>query len=130
MREASDWQWWIAGTPGESVVRSFVTQKDDVLVGMATGMVETGDPRTAHLFGMWVEPTFRRRALGAALLEAVSDWALNCQCDELVLRVVDGNESASNFYRREGFVTTSALPEQLRERSSVTTREMRRQLGV
>jgi ribosomal protein S18 acetylase RimI-like enzyme len=128
MREASDWQWWITGTEGVTTVRTYAIQQDEVFVGMATGMVETGQPHTAYLFGMWVEPDCRRRRLGVALLEAVSEWALESQCHEVVLRVVDGNDSASNFYRRQGFVTTSAPPEPLRVGSSVTAHEMKRQL--
>lgn len=64
------------------------------------------DPGDAHLFGMWVDPGFRRVGVGRALVDAVMAQARAAGKRRLVLRVVAGNAGAGALYEAAGFVAT------------------------
>ncbi|MEP7035316.1 MAG: GNAT family N-acetyltransferase [Actinomycetota bacterium] len=64
------------------------------------------DPRDCALFGMWVDPAFRRIGVGRALVDAVVAQARVAGKRRLVLHVVSGNEPASRLYEGAGFVAT------------------------
>jgi GNAT superfamily N-acetyltransferase len=72
-------------------------------VGMAGGFLDL--PGWCHVVAMWVEPDWRGRGVGRALLDRVVSWA-----DEHELRthldVTVGNDTARAFYERAGFVGT------------------------
>jgi GNAT superfamily N-acetyltransferase len=87
---------------------NLVASLNDRPAGMASG-IPTG-PRAAELISMWVAPFARGRGVGAALLDAVIDWARADGRRRLELRVVEGNERATRLYRRCGFVDHGRLP--------------------
>jgi GNAT superfamily N-acetyltransferase len=69
----SGWIDWIEGWEGATNVM-FVAERDEGWIGMALGS-RTGDEAEAHLYGMWVEPAWRARGVGAKLVERVLSWA-------------------------------------------------------
>jgi GNAT superfamily N-acetyltransferase len=88
----------------------FVAESD----GAVVGTVSCGDGEStgvAALTAMWVDPGFRRRGIGALLLQRVIDWARENGYDKVVLWVVDGNDSAERLYERHGFSRTGAQEE-------------------
>jgi GNAT superfamily N-acetyltransferase len=94
-----------------SAVRSrarFVAEVEGAVVGTASG--GDGDtPAAAALTAMWVDPRFRGQGVGEALVQRVIQWARETGYDELLLWVVDGNESAERLYERNGFRRTGAV---------------------
>jgi ribosomal protein S18 acetylase RimI-like enzyme len=64
------------------------------------------DPGDCSLFGMWVDPRFRRLGVGRALVNAVVAQARAAGKRRVVLHVVADNPAARRLYEREGFVVT------------------------
>jgi GNAT superfamily N-acetyltransferase len=71
--------------------------------GLAGVYVEDG---AADLVSMWVRPSARGRGVGAALIEAATDWAKARGHDTLHLWVTEFNASARELYERYGFTPT------------------------
>ena len=67
------------------------------------GAARCGD---CSLFGMWVDPGFRRTGVGRALVEAVIAHARAAGKRRVVLHVVADNTDARGLYERTGFVAT------------------------
>jgi ribosomal protein S18 acetylase RimI-like enzyme len=64
------------------------------------GATEPGD---CSLFGMWVDPRFRRAGVGRALVDAVLAQARAAGKARVVLHVVADNFGARRLYERAGF---------------------------
>lgn len=64
------------------------------------------DPGECALYGMWVDPRFRRMGVGHALVQAVVARARAVGRRRVVLYVVADNTGARLLYQREGFVAT------------------------
>lgn len=64
------------------------------------------DPGDCSLFGLWVDPDFRRAGVGRALVDAVVARARAAGKRRVVLHVVADNAAARGLYEREGFVAT------------------------
>ena len=64
------------------------------------------DPGDCSLFGMWVDPGFRRTGVGRALVDAVRARARAAGKRRVVLHVVADNTGARGLYERAGFVAT------------------------
>ncbi len=79
--------------------------------GLPFGRPPNGGPPavtciTAHVRGMWVDPTYRRRGVGRALLDALTAWAQEHHAERMELGVTEGNDPAIAFYERAGFKDT------------------------
>jgi ribosomal protein S18 acetylase RimI-like enzyme len=66
----------------------------------------TTDPGDCGLYGMWVDPRFRRSGVARALIGAVVERALAAGRRRVVLDVVADNDAARTVYERAGFVAT------------------------
>ena len=98
---------WRDRLGGDSV--NLICSLDDRPAGMASGMLEGDGP--VELISMWVAPFARGAGIGAALIDAVADWATNRRPGELLLQVVDGNEPAIRLYQRAGFIDRGIVPD-------------------
>jgi GNAT superfamily N-acetyltransferase len=76
---------------------------DDVDVGMVRCAHDPTGTTSARLMSMWVAPNVRRKGVGAALVDAVIDWARSNGVTRLFLDVADHNTSAIALYARKGF---------------------------
>jgi GNAT superfamily N-acetyltransferase len=87
--------------------------------GQVAGLVGSGPGElagTAALTSLWVDPRFRGRGLGTALIEAVVEWARGQDLSQVLLWVAEGNKHAEALYQRNGFVRTGVVIDQpLRE---------------
>jgi GNAT superfamily N-acetyltransferase len=119
------WIEWIEGWEGATNVM-FVAERDDRWIGTALGS-RTGEEPEAHLYGMWVEPAWRGRGVGARLVEQVLSWARSWGARSVILGVTETNASAAAFYERLGFEDTGQR-HPLREGSDLAVRIMRRDL--
>jgi GNAT superfamily N-acetyltransferase len=60
-------------------------------------------PSDLLVFSMWVDAGWRRHGIGAALIDAVTDWGRTWGANRVVLWVYAANEAAIRFYQRLGF---------------------------
>jgi ribosomal protein S18 acetylase RimI-like enzyme len=77
-------------------------------VGMAGGFLPDDAHADAVLWGMWVEPSARRRGIGRELLDAVASWAREAGAQRLRLALAQDAASrpAAALYRTLGFAQT------------------------
>lgn len=118
------WVGWIEGWEGATNAL-FVAERGADWIGMAVGS-RAGDEADAHLYGMWVDPAWRARGIGARLVEEVLEWARSWGARSVVLAVTETNAEAAAFYERLGFADTGERYP-LREGSDLTTRVMSRE---
>jgi GNAT superfamily N-acetyltransferase len=104
---------------------TFLAFDGDKVVGIDGVFTENGD---RILVAMWVAPDARRGGVGAALTEAVCDWAKARGDKRVYLSVADGNERARRLYERVGFVMTGKS-QPLQSDPSRLTYEMARDLS-
>ena len=79
---------------------------DDDACGTATCYLCPHVPRRAHFTSAWVDPRYRRRGVGRALVDKAIAWAAARGADHLRLWVDDTNPDAARFYRALGFIAT------------------------
>ena len=83
---------------------TFLALDDGEAIGLVTTFLDPADGARAHLVSMWVTPSWRRRAVGTALTQAVLDWAHRSQAQTLDLWVTETNDAARAMYKRCGFI--------------------------
>lgn len=89
----------------ESVL--FVATDGDAWIGLVGGFIyEEGGAAVPYLISMWVDPAYRGKGVGQALVEQVIDWARKRGLDHLVLEVEATNQPAIALYTRCGFRPT------------------------
>jgi ribosomal protein S18 acetylase RimI-like enzyme len=64
------------------------------------------DPGDCCLFGMWVDPGFRRAGIGRILVDSILAQARAAGKRRVVLHVVADNAEARGLYERAGFIAT------------------------
>ena len=117
------WVGWIEGWEGARHAL-FVAERGADWIGMAVGS-RAGDEPDAHLYGMWVDPPWRARGIGARLVDRVLGCARSWGAGSVILAVTETNAGAAAFYGHLGFVDTGDR-HRLREGSDLTARVMRR----
>lgn len=91
-----------ASAPTEAIW--VAVQDDGSLVGMAAISLQDDGP---HVWGVWVEPTFRGQGIGKELLNALLAWAGEAfPARELWLYVNPTLEPAVRLFRSRGFEPT------------------------
>lgn len=88
--------------------------------GVALGQVSayvTDDSEVVELISMYVAPSARGTGAGAALVQAVLQWARSRGANAVTLGVTSGNERAVALYARCGFVDD---PGRSRERCEIS----------
>jgi GNAT superfamily N-acetyltransferase len=103
---------------------TFLAFDGDTPIGMDGVYTESGD---RILVAMWVAPDARRGGVGAALTEAVCEWAKKIGAPRVFLGVAEGNDSAQRLYERLGF-TMTGRSQPLHSDPSRRTLEMARDL--
>jgi ribosomal protein S18 acetylase RimI-like enzyme len=96
--------------------------------GLAWARIDENAPEIAHLYQMWVAPTWRRQGVGRALLDAAVAWAQIAGAHTLELNVTSDNNEAIRLYERVGFSPFGEL-KPLRLGSQIQSRTMQRSLG-
>jgi GNAT superfamily N-acetyltransferase len=92
-------------------------------VGAGAGEVSNA----AALTALWVNPSFRGKGVGSALIDAVVDWATAHHCGQVLLWVTEVNQAAERLYERHGFARTGRVSE-VRPREPAVEYEMSKQL--
>jgi ribosomal protein S18 acetylase RimI-like enzyme len=102
-QEAEDQRWRDRLT---SVELNLVAHYDGRAAGMVSVLAAENDPDARELISMWVAPFARGRGVGDLLIAAVVRHAEERGSARVILWVVDGNDRAIAFYRRNGFEET------------------------
>ncbi|SEQ40029.1 GNAT family N-acetyltransferase [Natrinema salaciae] len=107
-----------------------VARLEGDIVGFASVSIERGslelDTTRGLLSNIYVEPAYRGRGIGTALLEAAEESLSRQGAEELLLEVMANNESARRFYRHNGydeFRVTMARSLEDREENDTHSRE-------
>lgn len=95
----------------------------DIPVGLAWGFIHKPNLDTAHIYQMWVSPSFRGKGVAKSLIRAIEAWAIERGCAFLALAVTTSNEAAVNLYESLGFVVAGEL-EELRVGSALRVQPM------
>ena len=111
-REAAlDSAFWTARVAESEIARTgaiFAALDAGRSVGMAGGFLPDDAHADAVLWGMWVEPSARRRGIGRELLDAVASWAREAGAQRLRLALAQDEAArpAAALYRTLGFAQT------------------------
>ena len=86
----------------------FVAAVGDTTVGFISGELRQGSPAFlpktwASVDDVFVEPEYRNRGMGRALLQSVQDWAQERGADGISLQVAAANVRGRKFYEDLGF---------------------------
>ncbi|WP_436493871.1 N-acetyltransferase family protein [Actinokineospora sp. HUAS TT18] len=81
----------------------FMTWVDGEPVAIAGGIPEPGG---VELVAVWASPASRGTGAGAAVVQAVIDWARDREAKRVTAWAVEDNERALRFYRKLGFTLT------------------------
>jgi len=117
-RTTSDWQRWMS--PGVT----FILYEPAGARGIVAGLRDETDPAVVHLMAMWVHPAIRGSGGADELVAAVVAWAQSEGAKLVRLKVIQGNDRARHFYKRNGFRTTGQ--EAIRERDGLMEIQMER----
>ncbi|MGE5227838.1 MAG: N-acetyltransferase family protein [Planctomycetaceae bacterium] len=85
---------------------TFLAFADGRAVGTATAAPWDGLAGVLGLFGMWVDPGWRGRGVGAGLVDAVLRFGRDHGYPTVQLWVAEGEEAPRRLYERCGFVDT------------------------
>ena len=84
----------------------FLALDDGQPCGLVAAFPKTDDPAHIEIVSMWVAPTHRRLGVGTLLIDGIKNWAAARNAHELLLMVTGNNQSAIDFYLRNGFTPT------------------------
>jgi len=90
--------------PGRHVM--FLACEGDAVCGSIYGLRDAESSNSGRVGGSWVEPSYRRRGIGNALLQAVISWAKDQRFERLRLWAPAASAAALAFYRQAGFAET------------------------
>jgi GNAT superfamily N-acetyltransferase len=103
-RRRSDDEWRERTTIADGA--TFLAVAENRAVGTATAAPWDGSEGVLGLFGMWVEPAWRGRGVGAELVEAVLGFGRDHGFPTVQLWVAQHEEGPRRLYERCGFVDT------------------------
>ncbi|CAN7767111.1 GNAT family N-acetyltransferase [Variovorax sp. LjRoot84] len=84
----------------------FLACEAPMVVGSVYGFADRTNSHVGRLGGMWVDPAWRRRGVGNALLNEVIGWSRKPGCERLRLWSVVASPGPSALYQNAGFVAT------------------------
>ena len=90
--------------PGRHVM--FLAYQGNDVLGSTYGLLARDRSEVGRVGGMWVEPAWRRRGVGCALLQQVFNWARENELNRLGLRAPCHSPAAVTLYRQAGFRET------------------------
>lgn len=94
--------------PRKDIARKLAAQRELFYVGTIGGKIAASamagyEGHRGWVYYLAVDPTFRNRGLGRALMKHVEDQLLKAGCPKINLQVRSGNAVVLEFYRRLGY---------------------------
>lgn len=108
VRPSSYWEDLTRSVTGADRHAMFLCVSETAVCGSAYGLVDEQRAGIGRVGGMWVEPASRGRGIGAALLDAVIEWARERRLTRLELWAPAHSAAALSLYRVGGFSETGA----------------------
>jgi GNAT superfamily N-acetyltransferase len=105
-RPASYWENLTRSVTGPGPHVMFLASEGDQLIGSAYGLLDRERADAGRVGGMWVEPAWRRRGVGCALLQEIVGWARERGLRRLSLWAPAHSPAALSLYRHAGFRET------------------------
>jgi ribosomal protein S18 acetylase RimI-like enzyme len=106
-----EWQRRAARWSGEGHDAIFLAFDGDTACGIVGSYRELENPQRAQIISMWVDPAYRRKNVGKALIDVVMEWNQPHGVREISLMVTSVNAGAIAFYERLGFRRTGLTTE-------------------
>lgn len=106
----------------------FLARCDGKYAGLALCFTDEDDTERGKIISMWVAPEARRHGVGRKLIDSIATWAAGQRIKTLYLMVTSVNDSAIEFYRRNGFVMTGKA-EPYPNAPDILEYEMARRIG-
>lgn len=122
-RTDDDWQSRLGSGATSPRDLPLIAESEGKAVGLAWARIDESQPDVAHLYQVWVAPSYRRIGIGAALLASAIDWARSVGARSIALGVTCGDNPALHLYRRAGFAPAGD-PKPLRPGSAVLSQPM------
>ena len=84
-----------------------IAREAERVIGLARSIGEPDKPASRHLESIWVAPQHRRRGVCRALLHALAESERQMGVTDLLLWVLEDNDSAQRTYEALGFESTN-----------------------
>lgn len=97
----------LAGFIGQRNAKTWVAEAEEEIVGFV--VAERPARQVAHLITIDVVELWRRRGVGAKLMDAVEGWASEQGLRMIYLETAEDNSSAQRFYQKRGYVQIESL---------------------
>jgi ribosomal protein S18 acetylase RimI-like enzyme len=127
-RSDSNWQRQVASEASRPQA-ALMAEIDAQQVGLAWCQIDDSNATRAHLFQMWVQPSFRRLGIARELLKSAISWATNLKAREIVVSVPCHQSAAVRLYTSAGFLPVGA-PQPLGAGSQLLAQAMKLDLGA
>jgi GNAT superfamily N-acetyltransferase len=105
-RSDAEWQQLTrqyAGCPNSHTYFAF---ENDIACGMSACVI---NGENVELFSVWVDPQYRRKGVGRALVQYGRKWSLSKGAIRIKVGIYQDNQNAVVFYRSMGFVDSGQV---------------------
>ncbi len=104
---------WLRENTQRGIMRSWLAESDGKIVGTVSCRIRDTSPREHDLIGkeayvhnLYVEPAYRNRGIGRALMQVLLDWCKDNGYTRIALRA---SAMGRPLYERMGFVADRAM---------------------
>lgn len=92
------------GPEGNSLQQSFIALDGEKAIGVALGGIKNYEGiNTMRCGSLAVAPEYRGKGISHRLMKLHREEAIKCNCKQLFLEVIEGNDRAINFYKKLGY---------------------------
>ena len=92
-----------------------VAEENNIIIGYLYGKIvkhdETTNENEALLDALYIDPDYRKKGIGKALIDAFKKWCINNSIKRISVNVWSSNSSAQKLYEKSGFETVKETKE-------------------
>jgi GNAT superfamily N-acetyltransferase len=105
-RSDAEWQQLTRQYAGRPNSHTYFAFENDIACGMSACVI---NGENVELFSVWVDPQYRRKGVGRALVQYGRKWSLSKGAIRIKVGIYQDNQNAVVFYRSMGFVDSSQV---------------------